>query len=223
MPVQIERKNKNTGEIIVIDYNTVAERIHDFRQDHPDWRVITKVQSAAKLVTVKTTIRNADGHVVATGHAEEDRDVGYINKTSALENAETSSVGRALAILGYAGSEIASAEEIVAADEAQIKKQCWDQAARTMGALLDNYDSVMAIKKAIADEAPGVVVEAWHELDPEVKASLWVAPSKGGPFTTAERNYFKTNEYVEARNAYNGLTVAPEQQDELDESDDTTR
>ncbi len=205
MPITIARKNKDTGEVTYIDYNTVAERLAEFWKDHNDWRIKTRVVEAAKLVRVRTVIRDQNGNVVATGTAEEDREYGYINKTSALENAETSSVGRALAILGYAGSEIASAEEIVVADEAQIRRQEWDNAKATMQATLEHYDTVVAIKKAIADGAPKLVVEAWHELPKEAKAALWRAPSKGGPFTTAERDYFKSSEYFSARKAYYNL------------------
>ncbi len=52
-------------------------------------------------------------HQMASGHAEEYRDDGFINKKSAVENCETSSKGRALAAFGLAGSEFASADEVV--------------------------------------------------------------------------------------------------------------
>ena len=50
---------------------------------------------------------------VFTGHAHERFDANYINKTSAVENCETSAVGRALAAAGYIGSEYCSADELV--------------------------------------------------------------------------------------------------------------
>ena len=53
-----------------------------------------------------------DGKLVSTGLAEELRAASRINQTSALENAETSAVGRALAMLGLTNDKIASAEEV---------------------------------------------------------------------------------------------------------------
>ena len=60
-----------------------------------------------------------DGKHIATGLAEESRTASRINQTSALENAETSAVGRALAMLGLTNDSIASAEEV---SEALIKQ-----------------------------------------------------------------------------------------------------
>ena len=58
---------------------------------------------------------SSDLLIVATGHAEEYRDSSKINKTSALENAETSAIGRALASFGLGGTEFASADEVARA------------------------------------------------------------------------------------------------------------
>jgi len=97
------------------EYQTVARRIKDFRATHPAYRVITELISADDIqVVMKASILNEAGDVLATGYAEEIRGSG-INKTSALENAETSAVGRALAFLGYGGSSIASADEMATA------------------------------------------------------------------------------------------------------------
>ncbi len=54
---------------------------------------------------IKAMIRDADGRIRATGHAHEDRTSSMINKTSYVENCETSAIGRALANVGYAGSD----------------------------------------------------------------------------------------------------------------------
>jgi hypothetical protein len=70
---------------------------------------------------VKAIIRRtADDRVLATGHAEEIRGQGQVNSTSALENAETSAIGRALAALGCSGGEFASANEL---DGVERKKE----------------------------------------------------------------------------------------------------
>lgn len=94
------------------DYQTVAKRIKDFRAAFPDYRVLTDlIHADSQVVQMKASILNESGDVISTGYAEEVRGKG-INATSALENAETSAVGRALAFLGFGGTSIASAEEM---------------------------------------------------------------------------------------------------------------
>ena len=63
-------------------------------------------------VVVKATVTDPDGRTIGSGMAEEIRGQGHVNKTSALENCETSAIGRALASLGLAGGEYASMNEI---------------------------------------------------------------------------------------------------------------
>lgn len=63
-------------------------------------------------VVVKAIITNAEGMTVGSGMAEEIRGQGHVNTTSALENCETSAVGRALASIGLSGGEYASANEM---------------------------------------------------------------------------------------------------------------
>ena len=70
---------------------------------------------------VKATVSIND-KIVATGLAEEKKNASRINQTSALENCETSAVGRALAFCGMTNDKIASAEEVSAAIEQQSKK-----------------------------------------------------------------------------------------------------
>ena len=110
MPVNIHGK----------EYKTVAERIQEFRAKCPDYGVITKlISDDGNLVVMKCTIVSDNAAVIATGYAEEIRGSSMINKTSALENAETSAVGRALAFFGLGGTEIASADEVASAIHAQ--------------------------------------------------------------------------------------------------------
>lgn len=95
------------------EYHTVGKRVADFRSKFPNWSITTDILSNTDLVVIKASILNDDGRVIATGHAEEKRGSTNINKTSALENCETSAVGRALGMLGMGGTEIASADEVV--------------------------------------------------------------------------------------------------------------
>ena len=103
-------------------YTTVADRVEALRRyGDLDFSIETSLvnyQPGAESVTMKAVVRY-NGEVVATGHAEEWRKDGYVNQTSALENAETSAIGRALAALGLHGGEYASFNEI---EIAEIKR-----------------------------------------------------------------------------------------------------
>jgi len=108
-------KNGNSGIVSIHgkDYKTVALRMTEFRNEHPDYGIITFIESIDKeSVIVKASIFDESGRCISSGYAEEWRVSSDINKTSMVENAETSAVGRALAFFKYAGSEIASADEI---------------------------------------------------------------------------------------------------------------
>ena len=84
----------------------------------------TLLEANDKYVRVQAKIADPDGRVIASGMAEEIRGKGLVNQTSALENAETSAVGRALASLGLHGGEYASANEMDAVvRKTEIQKQ----------------------------------------------------------------------------------------------------
>ena len=84
--------------------------------------IVTKIVHMDKDSVVTQTDIFIDDKHVATGHAEEKRNASKINQTSALENSETSSCGRALAFLGFISDGIASAEEVSTAIMQQDKK-----------------------------------------------------------------------------------------------------
>tara|TARA_R100000900_G_scaffold104386_3_gene80972 strand:+ start:394 stop:1065 length:672 start_codon:yes stop_codon:yes gene_type:complete len=103
------------------EYRTVAERINLFYSTYKDkiTAITTEIIKDEKnIVQVKATIsakdkiENPTFFVFGNGFAEEDRTKGRINSTSALENCETSAIGRALASIGLGGEEYASANEV---------------------------------------------------------------------------------------------------------------
>ena len=94
-------------------YSTVNERHKHLLQYFPEARFNEEVVfHDADRVVVKTELYISDT-IYAVGHAEEYRNANFINKTSALENCSSSSLGRCLAAFGLSGSEYASAEELV--------------------------------------------------------------------------------------------------------------
>jgi len=179
-------------------YKTVARRIADFREMHPNYSIASEVLSAADLVQVKATISDEAGRVLATGLAEEERGSTNINRTSALENAETSAVGRALAFLGLGGTEIASADEVANAINQQKEMEAVARLQQHNTALRDNLPSILAIKNALSEDAYSTAKECWQELSEDEQRALWVAPTKGGVFTTQEREKMKSGEWANA-------------------------
>lgn len=96
-------------------YSQVATRVEVFRRHFGlDYSLTTEVLESGDpaIIRIRATIATTEGVVIATGLAEEDRRQGMVNKTSALENAETSAIGRALAAFGLHGGEYASAGEV---------------------------------------------------------------------------------------------------------------
>ena len=104
------------------DYITVPKRMAEFRKEHTikeGWAVVTECQDIPDKIRVKAMILNPAGMIVATGHAEEKPGSNPINKTNAVENCETSAVGRALAMCGYGGESFASAEDMARVQAAE--------------------------------------------------------------------------------------------------------
>lgn len=106
------------------NYTCVAARISAFRELCPVGTISTEILSLADgVVTMKTTITDENGKILATGMAQEKETSSYINKTSYIENCETSAVGRALGMLGMGSDEqMASAEEVANAINNQNKQ-----------------------------------------------------------------------------------------------------
>lgn len=111
--------SKDTGTVIIHGkaYETVASRVQKFRTTYGETYTITTelIERTDTDVVMKATIGDGNDRVLATGHAEESRTSSTINRTSALENCETSAIGRALAAFGLAGTEFASADEVARA------------------------------------------------------------------------------------------------------------
>ena len=95
-------------------YTQVVHRMEAFRRTFGlELGVDTEIAvDDGQRVVVKARITDVEGKTIGSGYAEEIRGQGHVNQTSALENAETSAIGRALASIGLAGGEYASANEM---------------------------------------------------------------------------------------------------------------
>ena len=107
-------------------YTEVFVRVEAFRKAFgTDMGIETNVvDDNGQRVIVQAVIKNKDGMIIGSGYAEEIRGSSNVNKTSAIENCETSAIGRALASIGLHGGSYASANELVAAKR---KEQAIDE------------------------------------------------------------------------------------------------
>jgi hypothetical protein len=96
------------------EYMLVNDRVAIFRNTYPTWSLPTCIEELKDgFVVFKATVIDENGHIRATGHAYEKENSTFINKTSYIENCETSAVGRALGFLGIGiEGSIATAEEV---------------------------------------------------------------------------------------------------------------
>lgn len=192
MPVNIHGK----------EYFTVAERVSAFREKHPELTIETEiVRWEGDDVVVKASISD-NGKLLATGLAHEVRGSTNINRTSHVENCETSAIGRCLAAYGLGGTEYATADEVANAIAQQNEAKAGLSEKEVNELLIENTttmlaygESIMAIKAGISLGDLSSASEEWFSLDNEIKARLWKAPSKGGPFTTKEREIIKSTEF----------------------------
>lgn len=125
------------------DYETVEERLVKYWKDHPDGQIHTEVleQSASRFIVKASVYRTeADARPWTTGLAEETVQGRGVNATSALENCETSAIGRALANAGYATKgKRASREEMTKVAAKQEVKAVIEQTKAKMAQTSEQY------------------------------------------------------------------------------------
>ena len=162
------------------DYETVEERLVKFWKDHPDGQIHTKiVHSSSTQYIVEASIyrTEADARPWTTGLAEETVQGRGVNATSALENCETSAIGRALANAGYATKgKRASREEM---SKVATKAAVIDQVQAVKAKMADTSKEYIPVEKAsdpwtVSSAAPVITMEQAVET---VKAVLGGTPT----------------------------------------------
>ena len=148
------------------EYETVESRLEKFWKEHPDGQIHTKLldSTASRFIVEASIFRTeADARPWTTGLAEETVQGRGVNATSALENCETSAIGRALANAGYATKgKRASREE--------------------MGKVV-----AQSQVKANIDEVKAKMAQTSSEYVPVEKASDPWTVSNAAPVTTMEQ------------------------------------
>ena len=199
MPVNIKGKS----------YVMVNERVKSIRDEDNEYYIDTSIQSISddqSLVIMKATLSDKDGNILSSGHAQEDKSdaSSMVNSTSHIENCETSAIGRCLGNYGIGiDGSIASAEEV---SDAIINQKANEAIAKVLacsGAFREHLDTVLIIKEGLmqdgASYSMGDAARAWFDLEEADQRALWLAPSKGGVFTTEELRLMKTSEFRESK------------------------
>ena len=144
------------------DYETVESRLEKWWKDNPDGRLATKIEQATDtryIVSAELFRTEADAKAYATGLASENVSDRGVNSTSALENCETSAIGRALANAGYAAKgKRASREEMTKVVQSETFS-----VDRTDPLPLSNEDWIKAATKT-APKAPPQCCAKGHNL-----------------------------------------------------------
>lgn len=161
-------KKSLSGQTIKIhnnDYATVALRIGILRRNLGTSAAIssTILHQDDKKVIVRSEVF-IDNKLVSTGLAEELRAASRINQTSALENAETSAVGRALAMLGLTNDKIASAEEVSGAIVQSDQKLTAALAELDKVSHLGSYRSWLTTNQKLMQDVKGSNPLAYSEF-----------------------------------------------------------
>lgn len=158
------------------DYSTVDERLRLFWSENPDGRISSETIEingeigATRWVVRAEVYRDAtQSEPTATGYAFEVDGTGMANQSSALENCETSAIGRALANAGYSGDKRANRQEMMKAFVVQARAEIaqatskeqlqdlWRQAsaAGALDALKAEIEAKVAELNGAGDEPAG--------------------------------------------------------------------
>ena len=160
------------------EYETVEERLTKFWKDHPEGRIETKLieHSSSRFIVWSAIFRDsADINPWSTGLAEETVSGRGVNATSALENCETSSIGRSLATAGYATKgKRPSREEMAKVNAASQVSQTIQQVKAKMA---DTSKQYIPVEKAsdpwtISTAAPVTTMEQAVETVKDVLGGM---------------------------------------------------
>ena len=159
-----------------------------------DW----KFSDSEGGLTATCVLSHVDGHSESNAMTAPADDSGSKNIIQQLGS--TSTYLQRYTLIGALGLTTADEDD----DGRATGEQNTELLRKHNEALRNNFLSVYVVKQAIADKDFGIASEAWGELTQDEQRALWVAPTKGGIFTTDERATMKSDEWAEARRLHNG-------------------
>lgn len=149
-------------------YVMVKDRIAIFRKHLPEWRMDTQIiDYKGDEVIIKAFIFDDQGNTVATGMAHEVKMGSSINKTSFVENCETSALGRALANLGLGiDASYASGDEVLNAMEMEKIQKSKPKKFEIAGlqSLAEEANQDLDVMFSYASEVQGYQVKTWDDI-----------------------------------------------------------
>lgn len=154
--VTIEGKKKDEyGNWIKVtnDYVEVKERVIAYRKICPNGVITTELEFTDNYVLCTANATGNNEKLIATGHARE-----LLNKAYAVENAETSAIGRCLGFMGLGiSTSIASKEDM---DNAESPSGIFDEKPINKAELIDEFNSIFSVEQRAR------ILNGWNVTDP---------------------------------------------------------
>ena len=158
------------------EYVEVNERLKFFRANYPNYSLVSEViDKTESSILIMASVIDENDNVLATGLAEEEKGSTFINKTSYVENCETSAWGRALANFGIGlDTAVASADEVnnaIANQETNIVVKDVDVVAfmQWVSALPKEQKTMKYIVSFLKDNNYNVTEEVKTKISNELK------------------------------------------------------
>lgn len=155
------------------EYAEVNQRIKAFRMLYPNGSISTSIESLENgVVVMKAVVKDEEEHVLGTGYAYEKESSTFINKTSFIENCETSAVGRALGMLGIGiDTSVASYEEVQNAIKQQEDvKQAEQQ--NIENSVIDDLKARALKARCVAEQVPEEKILSLYKVDAIEKLTM---------------------------------------------------
>jgi hypothetical protein len=154
-------------------YAEVNQRIKAFRMLHPNGSIVTNIESLENgVVLMKTVVRDEEDNVLGTGYAYEKESSTFINKTSFIENCETSAVGRALGMLGIGVDvSVASYEEVQNAIKQQEDVKQAEQ-EDIENSVIDDLKARALKARCVSEQVPEATLLKLYKVDAIEKLTM---------------------------------------------------
>ena len=155
------------------EYAEVNQRIKAFRMLYPNGSISTSIESLENgVVVMKAVVKDEEEHVLGTGYAYEKESSTFINKTSFIENCETSAVGRALGMLGIGiDTSVASYEEVQNAIKQQEDVKQAEQ-ENIENSVIDDLKARALKARCVAEQVPEETLLKLYKVDAIEKLTM---------------------------------------------------